>query len=827
MKSQGPENTLTRVPLIEEFIRLGWDRDQIIDSPEWRVPKTPSEASKREKNNSFSGYPVDLAIFDSPKNAGDYRHLEIIVETKKPDAKEGINQLEIYLGLEPLAKLGIWTNGKDICTVRRMVDGSFDVNELGSIPKFGESLIENARTPLTWNTLKTDITTESLRSVFYNLLCAIVSEDTQSTRPEERLNSLCNLLLTKIESDKIAKATPNEPVEFQLGATQEETATKVKRLFQDMMSSNPDLFEDDTETIRFNDSTIQKCVFELASFRIFGLPSETVSIAFQVFRQDLLKADDGQYFTPPPVLKNAAKLMEISLRDKVLDPACGTGGFLTHSFLSLRERFPDLDDGDAKGWAQRHLYGVDKDKISIKLTKALMLALGDGSTNTFHGDSIRTHLWKKEYPHLEVSVKDKSFSCILTNPPFGKKLKLSSRDGQLLRLDISHKDNQSTLDLKQEQYTERELGIAFIERSYHLLKKDGRLGILLPETYLFSPSYIWLQDWLFKHYTLRAMVNIPMEAFQGFCRAKTNLYIFEKGDGKSNLTWAKDKKVLIINSQTCGINKDGEELYVVDKTSGKRDYTKLDDQLSEDCAGVVKGVLSSRCFYVDLNKIITARVGVPKYYDPKYDAGIDDFCKKGGFKKMSLSQLVAKGYISIRNGHGSPSSDQRVGDVPYIKVSDLRASQVNINSTNLIPLELAKKYWKGDDSGLKEYDLISPERASKNIGEFCVLQPGQENIVLTKEVIIVRSTTKIFDQFYLMWALSLPVVRKQWERVVFMQTNREDVGERYLEIEIPIPPSKKKGEEVSKLYRDYYTQLRELNFNFYNAINAFNKTWED
>ncbi|UKA07766.1 hypothetical protein IHC92_17220 [Photobacterium damselae subsp. damselae] len=60
-------------------------------------------------------------------------------------------------------------------------------------------------------------------------------------------------------------------------------------------------------------------------------------------------------------------------------------------------------------------------------------------------------------------------------------------------------------------------------------------------------------------------------------------------------------------------------------------------------------------------------------------------------------------------GHGSPSSDQRLGTIPYIKVSDLRAGHVNINPTNMIPVDLAKKFWGGDDSGLKPYDLISPE----------------------------------------------------------------------------------------------------------------------
>lgn len=188
---------------------------------------------------------------------------------------------------------------------------------------------------------------------------------------------------------------------------------------------------------------------------------------------------------------------------------------------------------------------------------------------------------------------------------------------------------------------------------------------------------------------------------------------------------------------------------------------------------------------------------------------------------VTLESLRKGGKILIRNGHGSPSSDQRIGDIPYIKVSDIRAGQININPTNRIPKELAMKFWKGPDSKLQAYDLISPERASKNIGEFAILMPGQENIVLTKEVIIIRSNVpNEFDQFYLMWAFSLKVVREQWKRIILMQTNREDVGTRYLEIKIPIPSTKKVADDISKSFREYYKEIAAARKKLYDQLNS-------
>ena len=71
------------------------------------------------------------------------------------------------------------------------------------------------------------------------------------------------------------------------------------------------------------------------------------------------------------------------------------------------------------------------------------------------------------------------------------------------------------------------------------------------------------------HFILRGALNVPMEAFQGFCRAKTNFYIFEKiGKGrKANTpTWFKDGYVWVSNAPTIGLNKDGLDLFVVDES---------------------------------------------------------------------------------------------------------------------------------------------------------------------------------------------------------------------------------------------------------------------
>ena len=82
MQTKGPENVKTRKPLIEALIGLGWSEKQIKSEPEWRVPKIPSEATKREKGQRFESYPVDLVIFDSEEHFDDWEHVQILLKQK-------------------------------------------------------------------------------------------------------------------------------------------------------------------------------------------------------------------------------------------------------------------------------------------------------------------------------------------------------------------------------------------------------------------------------------------------------------------------------------------------------------------------------------------------------------------------------------------------------------------------------------------------------------------------------------------------------------------------------------------------------------------------
>ena len=283
--------------------------------------------------------------------------------------------------------------------------------------------------------------------------------------------------------------------------------------------------------------------------------------------------------------------------------------------------------------------------------------------------------------------------------------------------------------------------------------------------------------------------------------------------------WFDEDAIAVSTAPTCGLTKGGrllpridehgQRIYVEDAETNE-DVVDIDDVLLADAKALVAGERTPTLRSIPVDEV-SMRTAVPVYYDQRFHERFVEAMKSehfAGFEARTIRQLVEEEVLTLQHGHGSPGREERVGDVPYIKVSDLRAGLVNINPTNRVPLRVAEEKWRGESSGLKPFDILSPARTSKNIGDFCVLMPGQERVVLTKEIIVLRpGQAAHFDSFYLLWALTLSIVREQWKRVVFMQTNREDVGGRWLEIEIPVARSAEIADATSEPFRTYYNAI--------------------
>ena len=211
---------------------------------------------------------------------------------------------------------------------------------------------------------------------------------------------------------------------------------------------------------------------------------------------------------------------------------------------------------------------------------------------------------------------------------------------------------------------------------------------------------------------------------------------------------------------------------------------------------------------------------VPRYYDQRWNAQFESFCASNALESVSLGELLDAKILRVRGGHGSPSNDRRSGTIPYIKVSDIRSLRMNVNPTNLVTEAVAESFWGGKSSGLKPWSVLTPNRASSNIGEFAMILPGEEDVVITKEVFIFTvegGEAEGWDAFYLFWTLCLRGVRQQWQRITLMQTNREDCGGRWREVRLPMPKSADWARQASAAFRNYFKTIGTAKTRFVDA----------
>ncbi len=282
----------------------------------------------------------------------------------------------------------------------------------------------------------------------------------------------------------------------------------------------------------------------------------------------------------------------------------------------------------------------------------------------------------------------------------------------------------------------------------------------------------------------------------------------------------KQHKVTFLNPKTCGIYKSGGIRYKTDPATGKR-TEEVDNELIAAVDAYVDGSASTCRFDVKESVVFTTGVIVPTYYDDRYNHPIRETLRDLGTEGITLGALLDAKILTVRGGHGSPGNDQRAGTIPYIKVSDIRAMRMNINPTNLVTTKVAERFWRGKSSGLRAWDVLTPNRASSNIGEFAIIVPGEEQAVLTKEMFVFRVVdASVWDPFYLFWALCLSAVRNQWRRIALMQTNREDCGSRYREIVVPLPKSQAWAKSQSDAFRNYFQTLAKARKEFSSKLSA-------
>ncbi len=493
--------------LVEDF---GYPVEHLRTRPQWRVGTSPSESKK---------FPVDITVFASPKHVAE--NVSIVVECKRRNRKDGTEQLKRYLDMSN-ADIGIWFNGEDHWYVRKVFrpDGTRIWETLPNIPRYGQRVED-----IGLYRKKDLVKPSNLRAVFRDIRNHLAGNAPGITRDEPLAQQVIDLLFCKIYDEINTRS--KDMVQFRWGHNEEplHVYKRILDLFDDVKIEYPDVFEEG-DTIDLDQDSIAYVVGELQTYSLLQAERDAVGEAFEVFIGPALRGPDGQFFTPRNVVRALVDMVDPKPGELILDPACGSGGFLT---VALEHVWSGLEvEAEDKGWsasmlerrkreiATRTLRGLDKDGFLARCTKAYLAILGDGRGGVFRVDSSL-----QPPDHWPTQVQDKiklgTFDVILTNPPFGKKIRVKGRPtleqfdlGRKWKTDRATGAKQMTDDVGADYPPQ----LLFVERCLQLLKPGGRLGIILPESLFGSPSYSYIVEWLQAKATMLAVAAMPEPAVQ-------------------------------------------------------------------------------------------------------------------------------------------------------------------------------------------------------------------------------------------------------------------------------------------------------------------------
>lgn len=389
----------------------------------------------------------------------------------------------------------------------------------------------------------------------------------------KKFENFNKVLLAKIFDERKTKI--GSAYQFQrkfkgtIAQTEDETAIDVdllyRQAFREYLSKDKNIELKDVKGIDFKEfppHLISKCVELLCSLSFQKSRYKNVDVLgefYEMVIREAFKQTKGLFLTHPNIVLFIFAALEIEslVSEKlsnpdednrfrlpfVIDPSCGTGTFLVH-YMKYVQKYVDenrkkLSAGDddvtdfierqmsgnnTYKWVIDYVYGIDNEQVLATACQINMILHGDGSTNIYGTDGLDSF---ENYSNLEVTgannilsskaKKDKTFyrhgsidrfDVVISNPPFN--------------VNINKSSIQQNFEItgKSEAY--------FLERWYQLLKPNGRIGVVLPESFFAVEDDVVGRLFLYKHFNIKAIVSLPNHAFSPHTTTSTSLLFASK-----------------------------------------------------------------------------------------------------------------------------------------------------------------------------------------------------------------------------------------------------------------------------------------------------------
>ena len=388
---------------------------------------------------------------------------------------------------------------------------------------------------------------------------------------EDEFQEIFKLILAKIFAERTPAAGPR----FAVAASPAATADAVGELLAAADRRWPGICGG-SPVMRLRPEHLCVCVAAIAGLHLADASLEVLDPLFEHLIGRASKGAKGQFFTPRHVIECCVRIVDPMPGESVLDPACGSAGFLIHALGHVRGAAPAAD---LAGYAAHDLWGADFDARAIQVARAMMLVAGDGESNLFRLNSLLAPdapgapgvpaAPGRREPVIEQVAADRlaaagGFDVIMTNPPFAGDVR---EPGLLGRYELAGRGGR----------TERD--VLFLERCVGLLRPGGRMAIVLPHGKFGAPGLAHLRAWLVRQVQVVAVLGLGRYTFLPHTSQKAAVLFARKRITPDPCPPAEP--VLFLISERDGKDSAGRLVNRADAAAGEPAWLRVDHDLGD------------------------------------------------------------------------------------------------------------------------------------------------------------------------------------------------------------------------------------------------------
>ncbi len=347
--------------------------------------------------------------------------------------------------------------------------------------------------------------------------------------PEQALEEMTKLLFLKIDDErrKAHQFYCDDDEWSRIASTNTAPALteRLTTLFDAVKQHFPDVF-DSNDRLKLSVNALAWAVRALQHISLTDSANDAKGLAFQKFLANRDKAGRGQFFTPQPVIDFCIRMIRPEAHEIVIDPACGSGGFLLSALGFLRKNAPSTD---TVRYVADNLVGYDISAGIARLAQMQLLLETDTSVHLHCQNTLECSAESIIAAH-PIAQERGGFDIVVANPPFGTMGKITNRR-ILATFELGHKWTahgnafHRTSEILSGQVTE----VLFVERCLSLLCEGGRMAIVLPNGHFENSSLAYVREFIKQKAQILAIVHLPQDTFIPFgTGVKTSLLFLEK-----------------------------------------------------------------------------------------------------------------------------------------------------------------------------------------------------------------------------------------------------------------------------------------------------------